>query len=164
MAFSIRKASPADADFVVSLFARPHVRDQLHGPTVEEFARSLERPSIENYIVERDGVRFGNLVLGIDPDWLLTIRAVAALEPKRGAGRFAVEYAIERGFGQLGVHRICLEVLSGNASARRLYERLGFRMEGLYRDGYRSDSGAFLNLVAYGMLTGDRRLAASRAP
>lgn len=157
MAFSIRKASPDDADFIVTLFAQPHVRAQLHAPSPQEFARSLERENMENYVVERDEVRFGNLLLGIEEDWLVSIRAVAALKPKTGAGRFAVEFGIHRAFDDLGAHRIFLEVISSNAGARRLYERLGFRMEGLYRDGFRSESGAFLNLVHYGLLAGDRR-------
>jgi GNAT superfamily N-acetyltransferase len=153
----MRRASPDDAAFVLALFARPHVRGQLHPPSADAYVRSLERKNGENYIVERDGVPFGNLVLEVEPEWLLTIRAIAAWEPKCGAGRFALEFALERGFAELGVHRAFLEILSSNARARRLYERLGFRMEGLYREGYRDESGAFLNLVAYGMLAGDRR-------
>ncbi|HTU82462.1 MAG TPA: GNAT family protein [Candidatus Acidoferrales bacterium] len=158
MAFSIRAASLEDADFVLSLFARPHVRSQLHAPTHQAFAQSLETPSLENLIVERDGARFGNLVLDKDPQWMLTVRSLAAWDPKRGAGRYAMEQAIARGFDALQVHRIFLEVLASNVVARRLYERLGFRAEGFYRDGFRDEGGHYHNLVPYGMLADDRRV------
>ncbi len=157
MAFTIRAAAPADAGFVLSLFGRPHIKSQLHPPSEEQFLRSLERTGGENLIVERDGSPFANLVLDQDPEWLLTIRALAAWEPKRGAGRYAIGYAISHGFDDLRVHRIFLEVLAENTPARRLYERLGFRAEGFYRDGFRDDAGVYHNLVPYGMLADYRR-------
>jgi len=49
-----------------------------------------------------------------------------------------------------------LEVLESNEASRRLCESVGFRAEGLYRDGYRDEAGSFHNLVPYGMLAGDR--------
>jgi RimJ/RimL family protein N-acetyltransferase len=42
-------------------------------------------------------------------------------------------------------------------AARRLYESVGFREEGLYRDGFRDESGVFQNLVPYGILANDLR-------
>ena len=158
MAFSIRAASPGDADFVLSLYGRPHVRTQLNAPTRERFLESILDDAWENYIVERMGAPFAYLLLHKAPEWMLTIVSLATWEPKRGAGRYATEFAIARGFDQLHVHRIFLEVLASNVIARRLYERLGFRAEGFYRDGFRDEKGSFHNLVPYGMLADDRRV------
>jgi RimJ/RimL family protein N-acetyltransferase len=72
-----------------------------------------------------------------------------------------MEYAIRHGFDDLGAHRIFLEVVESNYAARRLYESVGFRDEGLYRDGFLNEAGIFQNLVPYGMLVSDLR---SRAP
>jgi len=74
-----------------------------------------------------------------------------------------MEYAIRYGFDDVGAHRIFLEVLESNYAARRLYESVGFRDEGLYRDGYLDESGAFWNLVPYGMLVSDFRSMKSPA-
>jgi RimJ/RimL family protein N-acetyltransferase len=62
----------------------------------------------------------------------------------RGLGREAMELLLNHGFGDLGLHRIHLHLLAGNERARRLYERVGFREEGLLReaaviDGQRTD-------------------------
>jgi len=150
--YSIRKALPLDATFVLALLAMPHASAQLHAPTTEEYLRSLERASGENLIILRDGEPFGNLVLERDPEWFLTIRALAVREPRCGAGRFAMEYALQHGFCELGVHRVYLEVVENNVAARRLYESAGMRAEGLFLDGYREESGTFRNLVPYGLI------------
>ncbi|MBV8491285.1 MAG: GNAT family N-acetyltransferase [Candidatus Eremiobacteraeota bacterium] len=161
MAFTIRRAREGDAEFVVALFLKPQSRAPFYRVDAGTFAGWLERSDLETYVIERDGVPFASLVLRIDPAWQLEISSVAVWESKCGAGRFALQFAIARGFDELGVHRITAEVLSNDARARRLYERLGFRMEGLYREGYRDEGGAYLNVVAYGMLANDRRPAAS---
>jgi RimJ/RimL family protein N-acetyltransferase len=154
--FGMRKATAEDADFVLALFARPHVISQLHPPeSVDGYLRALEEPNLEHLIIERDGEPFGNMVLETAPEWLLTIRVLAVREQRCGAGRFAMEYAIRHGFDEIGAHRIFLEVVESNYPARRLYESVGFREEGLYRDGFRDESGAFRNLVPYGMLVSD---------
>jgi ribosomal protein S18 acetylase RimI-like enzyme len=162
--FRIRKAAPKDADFVLALFARPHIIGELHPPnSVDEYLRDLEDVHLEHLIIERGGEPFGNMVLETAPEWLLTIRSLAVREQRCGAGRFAMEYAIRYGFDDVGAHRIFLEVLESNYAARRLYESVGFRDEGLYRDGYLDESGAFRNLVPYGMLISDFRSMKSPA-
>jgi GNAT superfamily N-acetyltransferase len=156
MTYCFRKAAAHDAEFVLALYARPHVAERMHAPSLDDFLGSLDRTGSENLILECDGKPFGNLAIDLEQVWLLTIRALAVWEARCGAGRFAMEYALRRGFDELGAHRIFLEVLENNAPARKLYERVGFRAEGLYRDGYRDESGTFWNLVPYGMVRGDR--------
>jgi hypothetical protein len=41
--------------------------------------------------------------------------------------------------------------------ARALYESLGFKAEGCYRDGYRDDDGTYENLIPYGILESEYR-------
>jgi catechol 2,3-dioxygenase-like lactoylglutathione lyase family enzyme/GNAT superfamily N-acetyltransferase len=159
----MRRATPADVEFVMSLFALPHVARHMHAPTPEVFASALDRENGEIFIIERDGSAFGNLVLERDETWLLTIRALAVWEPRLGAGRFALEYAIRRAFEAHGVDRIFLEVVETNTAARSLYEQLGFKQEGTYRNGFRHADGTFHNLIPYGMLDSDRR-ASSGSP
>ena len=51
----------------------------------------------------------------------------------RGYGTIAVTWLCNYGFCELGLYRIYLTVLAHNARARRLYERLGFALEGTLR-------------------------------
>jgi RimJ/RimL family protein N-acetyltransferase len=50
-----------------------------------------------------------------------------------GYGAAATRAMLSVAFDQLGLSRVTLEVLATNLTARRLYERLGFRVEGVSR-------------------------------
>jgi len=53
---------------------------------------------------------------------------------KQGLGTSMVEEVLKFGFEQLGLHRISLGVFHSNLTALRVYERIGFRQEGVLRD------------------------------
>ncbi len=52
----------------------------------------------------------------------------------KGYGSEAILLALHYGFGMEAMHRIDLEVLSYNERAIHVYEKLGFRQEGMKRD------------------------------
>jgi ribosomal protein S18 acetylase RimI-like enzyme len=66
--------------------------------------------------------------------------AVAAPFRRRGCGRDLLA-AIEGWARRTGVRKLSLSVRAGNSGARALYERAGFREEGLERGQIRSDEG-----------------------
>lgn len=154
--YSVRNAQPADGAFVMSLFNRPHVIEGVNGPdSIAAFERILTVADVENLIILKGEERFGNMVLERAPDWLLTLRVLAVWEPGQGAGHFAMRYLLERAFLEYKVHRVFLEVVESNVRARSLYESFGFRLEGVYREGYRDKAGVYHNLAAYGLLSND---------
>ncbi|WP_344245153.1 GNAT family N-acetyltransferase [Actinocorallia libanotica] len=53
----------------------------------------------------------------------------------RGVGRLLLEAAVAEARRQ-GASKLTLRVLSGNTTARRLYERLGFTVEGVLKDEF----------------------------
>jgi RimJ/RimL family protein N-acetyltransferase len=55
----------------------------------------------------------------------------------RGLGTEATRLIIGYGFEQLGLHRIGLQVYAFNPRARRVYEKVGFVVEGVMRDEFR---------------------------
>jgi ribosomal protein S18 acetylase RimI-like enzyme len=68
---------------------------------------------------------------------VLDIRGLA-VDPAhqgRGAGRHLVEACIAEATRQ-GAHKLTLRVLSWNTRARRLYEKCGFRTEGVLKDEF----------------------------
>lgn len=160
-AYSLRNAQPADGAFIMSLFKRPHVIKALNGPnSIAGFERILTVADLENLIILKGEERFGMMVLERAPDWLLTLRVLAVWEPGQGAGRFAMGYLLERAFLEHKVHRVFLEVVESNLRARSLYESFGFRLEGVYREGFRDKAGAYHNLAAYGILSNEYDAAA----
>ncbi len=67
-------------------------------------------------------------------DWSLIIGPKAARG--QGYGSEAAQLMLNYAFGHLGFHRVAVGVVGFNTAALRFYERLGFKREGLQRDGY----------------------------
>ena len=51
-----------------------------------------------------------------------------------GLGTWAVETTRDFAFAELGIHRLELDVFSINPRARHVYEKAGFKVEGVLRD------------------------------
>jgi RimJ/RimL family protein N-acetyltransferase len=77
----------------------------------------------------------------------------------RGIGTEATRLIVGYGFEQLGLHRIQLEVYGHNHRARRVYEKVGFVVEGVLREA-RSRNGEWVDEVVMGLL--DREWNAHR--
>jgi ribosomal-protein-serine acetyltransferase len=74
----------------------------------------------------------------------------------RGLMTAAVRALVDHGFGDRGLHRIELAAAVDNARSRAVAERLGFREEGVRRDGERHGD-RFLDLVVYALLAPEWR-------
>ena len=71
--------------------------------------------------------------------------------------KVAARLLVDRAFSGLGLHRLSVGVVDFNEGALRFWERLGFRREGVQRDGYLVD-GAFHDFVMMSLLEGERRV------
>lgn len=69
----------------------------------------------------------------------------------KGFGSEALALTMEFGFEELNLHRIQLNVLSYNEPAIKLYEKLGFKKEGTYREFIHRD-GKRYDMYLYGIL------------
>jgi ribosomal protein S18 acetylase RimI-like enzyme len=76
--------------------------------------------------------------------WHVTGLAVAPSFEGRGAGRALMEALIELA-RERGGRRMTLRVFSANERARRLYEKLGFEVEGILRGEFRIGKGEFVD-------------------
>jgi RimJ/RimL family protein N-acetyltransferase len=74
----------------------------------------------------------------------------------RGLGTEAARLIIDYAVTVAGVHRIELQVYNFNPRARRVYEKLGFALEGTRRDALRWD-GEWVDCHIMGLLAGDWR-------
>jgi RimJ/RimL family protein N-acetyltransferase len=72
----------------------------------------------------------------------------------RGIGEQATRLALRHAFGDLNLRRIHLTVLATNARARSLYEKAGFREEGVFRAAAYKN-GEYIDLVAMALLRDD---------
>jgi len=120
-------------------------------------------PSREWYMVSlRDGRAIGEAgLLRIFPAWRTADVSVVigeAGERGKGYGSQAARLLLDRAFGGLGMHRLAIGVVGFNEGALRFWERLGFRREGVQRDGYYVD-GCFHDFVMMSLLMEEYRKA-----
>jgi len=91
-----------------------------------------------DYGIIAGGALIGEAVLnGIDwPNKAASFRIVIweATGRDKGYGSEAAALLLRHGFEALGLNRIELEVYAFNPRARRVYEKLGFRLEGTRRE------------------------------
>ena len=69
----------------------------------------------------------------------------------QGYGAEALGLALQFAFQELNLHRVQLTVFSYNQRAIALYEKLGFRREGIYREHLERDGTRF-DMYLYGIL------------
>lgn len=72
----------------------------------------------------------------------------------QGYGREAMRLALDFAFRELNLHRLQLTVFEYNPRAIALYEGLGFRREGVYREFLERD-GRRHDMYLYGLLRGE---------
>ena len=79
----------------------------------------------------------------------------------RGVGTEVVELLLRHAFADLNLHRVWLRVFADNARARRVYEKVGFRHEGTFREAeYRN--GHYRDVEVYAMLESEWRARGPR--
>jgi RimJ/RimL family protein N-acetyltransferase len=81
----------------------------------------------------------------------------------RGFGTEATRLVVDRVFRDLPIHRIQLEVYAFNPRAQHVYERVGFRREGVMRDSLRWD-GRFHDTILMSILRPDWDAANAPSP
>jgi RimJ/RimL family protein N-acetyltransferase len=69
----------------------------------------------------------------------------------KGYGRDAISLLLKYGFDELNLHRIQLTVFEYNERGVALYEKLGFRREGVYRE-FMQREGRRYDMYLYGLL------------
>jgi RimJ/RimL family protein N-acetyltransferase len=153
----MREAEEGDIPFIAGLFKLPHSREFLNEPGRDAIRDLIEGMEGEAFVLEADGDDFGYFMLH-DRGWLVDLGVLVVKKTGLGAGPFAMQWGIEQAFQKRDAHRVFIEIREDNDRARAMCERLGFKPEGLYRDGFRdAASGEYKNLIPYGMLRTDLR-------
>jgi RimJ/RimL family protein N-acetyltransferase len=81
----------------------------------------------------------------------LQIRIGACDAQDRGVGTAAVRLLLRHAFEKLDLHRVHLHVFATNERARHVYERAGFRVEGVLREAVCIE-GAWVDVVLMAVL------------
>lgn len=116
------------------------------------FRRVSEDGSRHQYIYEDDGERLGYfnftiLAGGTVADWGFYLSP----EAPKGTGRRMGMSAVDIGFKELGLRKICGQVLDFNIQSKKMHESLGFLLEGQLVDQF-YDGNMFHTVLLFGML------------
>lgn len=123
---------------------------------VEGAARNLE----PQFVIRVDGV-FAGLVGFRSTDRFNRRTEIGYWISKEFEGRGlmtrAVIALVNLAFSDLGMNRVQIRCATGNDRSRRIPIRLGFRLEGVERDGELLSGGQFTDLEVYALLARDWR-------
>jgi len=159
----IRQAGPEDLDFICGLEGRPEF-----GPFITVWEPSLHRRNLadpdKRYLLaldrgkDREGGRIGYAILAglASPNRSLELVRIVLERPGRGLGQEFLRLIKDLGFGELGAHRLWLDVFPENERARRAYLKAGFKEEGLLREAY-LHGGRFRSLIIMSLLVEEHR-------
>ncbi len=64
----------------------------------------------------------------------IELMRIAINQPNNGYGKMAIGLMLDWCFGELHAHRVWLDLREHNERARKVYNSIGFRQEGLLRD------------------------------
>ena len=104
--------------------------------TKEGFFTFLTKENTMFFVVEEKGkiLAYCSMQTVLDQGDILNV-AVCPEPQKEGIGYFLVDSMLKMA-EITGIHMVHLEVRESNGTARRLYERLGFKKDGLRKDYY----------------------------
>ncbi len=126
-----------------------YLEDMEKKPNAFIFAiRPLESDALLGYlelddIIWSNGVGWFAIGIGDRANW------------GKGYGREAMTLALDYAFRELNLHRVQLTVFAYNERAIALYEKLGFRREGVFREFLHRD-GKCYDMYLYGILRAER--------
>lgn len=85
-----------------------------------------------------------------------------APDAPRGTGSALGRAALDYGFTQLGLHKVCAEALGYNERSRHFHAKLGFVQEGILRDHY-FDGSRYHAVHCFGLLASEWSRSASES-
>jgi RimJ/RimL family protein N-acetyltransferase len=124
---------------------REWLQEQQKSSTAFVFAVRLRENDELIGVVEIEGIQWTHRTA-----WL-AIAVGPATHRGRGYGYESLRLALRFAFHELNLYRVQLSVFAYNERAIRLYERLGFQREGVYREFLERD-GRRHDMILYGIL------------
>lgn len=154
-----------DLDFVIDLERRPDIASFITVWTRERHRQAIESADEMHLVAREAGERVGYVIFAgtTNEHRNAELRRIVVAEPGRGVARRLIPLALDRAFGEIGAHRVWLDLKTTNHRARRAYASAGFRFEGVARDGLRvGDEYEPMEIMA--ILAGEHPVATRSEP
>lgn len=166
MNIKLRELEKADLEMLNSWRNDPELMSSL-GNNFLFISGAVDAAWFENYLQNRDKAIRLSIITTPDNRYignvnLTSIHAInrsaefsiligSPQDRGKGIGREATHYMLRHAFEDRGLHRIYLSVLQENTAALKLYEKIGFKKEGVKRQDI-FKNGQFHDVVIMAML------------
>lgn len=145
---TLRLARADEAGLIAGLWAAPAHALWIEPPEDGEVEEAIAGGNALLWQTGGAVTGFAVLMTWVPRVWGLTALAVT----RRGEGEPFLRALLDQVFGPRNAHRIGFDVTTDNTRALRLYDRLGFRREGLIRECWLRPDGAFADCYLMGLL------------
>lgn len=155
----IREMRSDDLELVLEWRNHPDVRRYMltqHEITMQEhrawFERSCKDEARRQLIVMEREVPLGFVsFVGVNLRGIADWGFYTVPNSKKGTGRKLGSIALNYGFVELGLHKICGQAISYNQASRRFHAALGFYEEGVLRE-HCCVNESYYDLICFGLL------------
>lgn len=165
-ALTLRKMQQDDLELVRSWRNHPDVRCHMltqHEISAEEhaqwFSRVQQDPQRHVVLVHENQQPLGLAhFTPVNPHGVVDWGFYLVPQAAKGSGSKLARMALDYAFKQQGWHKVCGQVISINAASRRFHLKMGFTLEGVWREQVWIHR-EWLSLWCYGLLADDWKRA-----
>ena len=135
VAFELRRGALADVAFIMATERLPGYESLVGRWSEAQHRAGLADSRYAYFVAEIESGKIGFVLVR---DWdsaehVTLIKRIAVAEPGKGHGKLLLAHLVDKIFRDTSVHRICLGLYPDNVRARRAYESVGFKAEGISR-------------------------------
>jgi RimJ/RimL family protein N-acetyltransferase len=157
MTMRLRAAGPDDIAFIMACERRPGYELLVGRWTEERHRAAIVDPGFRYFIAEDDSGPRGFAIVQTDVFHVqnLYLKRIAVHDPGRGHGKAVLRLLNDWVFADTDTHRFWLEVVEKNPRATRVYESLGFVVEGVAREVHAGPDGRRGSFVQMSLIRPD---------
>jgi RimJ/RimL family protein N-acetyltransferase len=131
----LRRGTPEDISFIMATERLPGYESLVGRWSEDQHRAALADRRYAYFVAEMDSRKIGFVLVR---DWdsaeqVTLIKRIAVAEPGHGHGKTMLTHLVDRIFRDTSAYRICLGLYPDNTRARRAYESVGFKAEGISR-------------------------------
>lgn len=154
----IREATSGDIASIVRLERLPEFHTFIGKWPAEKHARVLAEDSVYLVVEDAAGVVAGfAILLGVtSEDKSIELKRLAIEIPGQGSGGKLLRFILAKVFNEYRAHRLYLDVDETNPRAKRVYEKLGFKEDGVLREAT-CRNGKFYSMTLMSLLDREYR-------
>jgi diamine N-acetyltransferase len=163
----LQAATLDDIDFMLAQENRQEFSDFILCWSRDQHVQNLQNPDKRYVIIKINSGTATEAIAGYailsgiqSPHSNVELTRIVIAEPGKGFGKAALRLIQKRVFEEYQAHRLWLDVFEYNHRARRAYEAVGFKLEGILREAIKRKK-TYDSLVIMSMLEQEYRARGS---